>query len=80
MALEKPQRYAKTAFKMELKFLDGLTTYYRGESSLGHVAEAVDMPLRAVMEFMQKHKLPYYWDASDSQEGLRRISELRSSL
>jgi len=80
MALEKLQRYAKTASKRELKVLDSLADYYRGEYSFGHVAEAVDMPLRAVMEFMQKYSLPYYSDASDAQEGLTRISEIRSTL
>jgi len=80
MALEKLQRYAKTASKKEAKVLDSLTNYYRGEYSLEHVAKTANMPLRAVMEFIQKHGLPYYSDASDTEEGLRRISEIRSTL
>lgn len=80
MALEKLQRYARTASKKEVMVLDTLENYYRGEYSLGYVAEKVNMPLRALMEFMQKYELPYYSDASDAKEGLKRISMIRSTL
>jgi len=80
MALKKLQRYAEDASKMEREVLDSLTNYYQGKYSLGHVAETVDMPLRAVIEFMRKYKFPYYSDSSDAEEGLKRISEIRSSL
>lgn len=80
MALEKFQRYARTASKKEVKVLDTLENYYRGEYSLGYIAEKVNMPLRALMEFMQKYELPYYSDSSDAKEGLKRISVIRSTL
>ncbi len=80
MAVEKVRRYAKSASKREVRVLDSLGNYYRGECSLGHAAEEVDMPLRAVMESMQKYRLPYYSDASDAKQGLKRISEIRSTL
>ncbi|OFX15474.1 hypothetical protein A3K71_05565 [archaeon RBG_16_50_20] len=80
MALEKLQRYARAASKKEAEVLDSLADYYRGDYSLGHVAETVNMPLRAVMEFMQRYRLPYYSDASDTEEGLRRISKIRSTI
>lgn len=80
MALEKLQRYAKTATKKEVEVLDSLEAYYKGKCSLGSAAETVNMPLRAVMEYMQKHRLPYLSNASDAKEGLRRISEIRSTL
>lgn len=80
MALEKLQRYARTASKKEVKVLDTLENYYRGEYSLGYVTEKVNMPLRALMEFMQKYELPYYSDSSDAKEGLKRISMIRSTL
>lgn len=80
MALEKLQRYARTASKKELNVLDRLENYYRGEYSLGYVAEKANMPLRALMEFMQKYELPYYSDVSDAEKGLERISKIRSTL
>jgi predicted DNA-binding protein YlxM (UPF0122 family) len=80
MALGKLEKYAKTATQKETKLLDSLAKYYRGDYSLGYMAEKVHMPLRAVMEFMQKHRLPYYSDSTDTEEGLRRITEIRTTL
>ena len=80
MALEKPQTYAKSASRLELRVLESLTGYYRGEYSLGYAAETVEMPLRAIVEFMQNHQLPFYSDSADAEEGLRRVSKIRSTL
>ena len=80
MALGKLQKYAKIATKKEVDLLDSLEDYYRGRGSLVHAAETVNIPARALMDYMQKHKLPYYSDASDAEEGLKRISEIRSAL
>ena len=60
--------------------LDSLADCYRGEYSLGHVADTVDVPLRALMEFLQEHRLPYYSDANDANKGLTRISKIRATL
>lgn len=60
--------------------LDALENYYRDEYSLGYAAEKINMPLRALMEFMRKYELPYYSDSSDAEEGLKRISMIRSML
>jgi hypothetical protein len=79
MALGKLQKYAKTASKKEVEILDSLEEYYRNQGSLGHAAEAADIPTRALIDYMQKHKLPYYSDESDSEAGLKRTSEIRSA-
>ncbi|MDG6908606.1 MAG: hypothetical protein JRN20_22800 [Nitrososphaerota archaeon] len=73
------QKYAKSASRKEAKILDGLEGYYKGEYSLGHMAEMINVPLRAIVEFMQKYKLPYYSDASDAEAGLKKISRIRST-
>lgn len=80
MELEKLHEYAKTASRKELKVLDKLENYYKGKCSLGYVSEQAGVPLRALMDFMQKYKLPYYWDASDAKEGLKKISEIHATL
>jgi predicted HTH domain antitoxin len=80
MALGKLQKYAKAASKKEDALLDGLEQYYRGQCSLGYAAKTAGIPVRALMDYMQKHKLPYYSDASDAKEGLKRISEIRSTI
>jgi len=80
MALEKLRKYSKITSRKELELVNSLVSYYRGERSLGHAAEPVNMPLRAVMEFMQRYGLPYYWDASDTEVDLRRISKIRSTV
>ena len=69
MAIGKMQRYAKVASRREVEILDSLKEYYRGKWSLG----------RALMDYMQKHKLPYYSDRSDSEDGLKKVSEIRSA-
>ena len=80
MALEKLQRYAKAALIKEQHILDALDNYYRGEYSLGYAAEKVNIPLRALMEFMQKHELPYLSDSSDAKEGMKKIAKIRETL
>ena len=64
----------------ESRILGGLEAYYRGEGSLGYVAGELKIPLRALMEFMVKQRLPYYWQKEDRDKGLKKISELRSSV
>jgi hypothetical protein len=78
MAIGKMQRYAKVASRREVEILDSLKEYYRGKWSLGRAAEAANIPTRALMDYMQKHKLPYYSDRSDSEDGLKKVSEIRS--
>jgi hypothetical protein len=53
--------------------------YYKGGCSLGYTADKLNMPLRALMEFMMRDKLPQYWQKEDGEKGLSRLSELRSS-
>ena len=69
----------KTSIK-EARILEGLQSYYSGECSLGYTAERLKMPLIALMEFMTRQGLPHYWDKEDGKRGLKRISEIRSTL
>ncbi|MBI2184104.1 MAG: hypothetical protein HYU39_04000 [Thaumarchaeota archaeon] len=80
MAIQKVMRLAKTASSRETKILEGLESYYKGECSLGYVARRLRIPIRALMDFMTKEELPYYWDEEDAKRGLKRLSELRSTL
>jgi len=80
MAIEKVKKLAKKASMKEAKILVGLESYYKGECSLGYTASKLKMPLRALMEFMTKHGLPNYWEEEDRERGLRRISEIRSTV
>lgn len=80
MALNKIQRSARAASKKEKKLLDSLEKYYKGDCSLEYAAGAAHMPLRAVLEFMRKNKLPYYSDEIDRVEGLTKISAIRSTI
>jgi hypothetical protein len=50
--------------------------YYKGECSLGYIANKLNMPLRALMEFMMRNKLPQYWQKEDGETGLSRLAEL----
>jgi hypothetical protein len=52
--------------------------YYNGKCSLGYIADKLNMPLRALMEFMMRNRLPQYWQKEDGEKGLNRLSELRS--
>jgi hypothetical protein len=63
-----------TASQKEKKLLDNLQKYYKSDFSLEYVAKAAHVPLRAVIEFMSKNKLPYYSDKVDTEEGLKKIS------
>jgi hypothetical protein len=47
---------------------------------LGRRKEAAQVPLRAVMEFMRKNKLPYYSDTADVEKGREKITEIRSKI
>lgn len=80
MEVGKLEKYAKTAFKKELRVLRELERYYKGECSLGYASKQAGIPLRALMDFMQKYELPYFWDSRDSKEGLKRLSEIRAAL
>jgi len=79
MAIEKVKKLAKKASIKEARILEGLEGYYNGEYSLGYTASKLKIPLRALMEFMTKHGLPYYGDEEDGKRGLERISEIRSA-
>ena len=80
MAIEKVKKLAKKASVKEAGILKGLEGYYKGECSLDYTAGRLKIPLRALMEFMTRQGLPYYWDKEDGKRGLRRISEIRSTL
>jgi len=80
MAIEKVKKLAKKASVKESRILQGLEGYYKGEYSLEYTASRLNMPLRALMEFMTKHGLPHYWEEEDRKRGLKRISEIRSAL
>lgn len=76
----KVRRAARKASNKESKILQSLVLYYKGECSLGYTADKLKMPLRALIEFMMRNKLPQYWQEDDGRKGLNRLSELRSTL
>lgn len=80
MATQKVTRLTKTASSKEANILEGLESYYKGECSLGYVAQKLRIPLRDLMGFTTKQRLPHYWAEEDAKRGLKRISDLRSAL
>ena len=74
MALGKLERYAKSASKKEAGILEGLEEYYQGRCSFGYAAKTAGVPIRALMDYMQKQELPYYSDTADARDGIKRIS------
>ncbi len=80
MGITEVKKLAKKAQLKEFKILEGLEHYYKGEYSLGYTAKRLKIPLRALMEFMTKQDLPYYWKEQDRKRGLKRISEIRPCL
>ncbi|MFY3739812.1 MAG: putative HTH domain antitoxin [Candidatus Nitrosomirales archaeon] len=80
MAIEKVRKLARKASVKEARILKDLESYYKGECSLDYTANRLKIPLRALMEFMTRQGLPHYWDKEDGKRGLKRISEIRSSL
>lgn len=79
MALARVKKAARQASMKEARILKGLESYYKGECSLGYVADRLRMPLRALMEFMIKNELPQYWQEEDRIRGLEKLSEIRST-
>ena len=75
----KVRKAARKASDKESKVLQSLLGYYKGECSLGYTANKLKMPLRALMEFMIRNKLPQYWNEEDGKRGLSRLAELRSA-
>ncbi len=73
------KKAARQASMKEARILKGLESYYKGECSLGYVADRLRMPLRALMEFMIKNELPQYWQEEDRIRGLEKLSEIRST-
>ncbi|MGI0046887.1 MAG: hypothetical protein ACREBB_06845 [Nitrosotalea sp.] len=81
MALDtKVKKTAKEASIKERRILFCLKDYYNGEFSLEFAAGKLKIPLRALMEFMTKHHLPQYWQEEDRKRGLKRLSEIHSTL
>jgi predicted HTH domain antitoxin len=72
----KVRRAARRASTKESNILQDLVMYYKGECSLGYIAKKLNMPLRALMEFMMRNKLPQYWQKEDGEIGLSRLAEL----
>ncbi len=76
----KVRKAARKASAKESKILKGLAEYYKGDCSLGYTASKLRMPLRALMEFMIRNKLPQSGQEEDGKKGLDRLSRLRSVL
>jgi len=80
MAVEiEVKRIAQESDEKHMKILDSLEEYYRGDVTIGYIAEKARIPLRAIIEFMRAHRLPYDSSERDREEGLKKISAMRKT-
>lgn len=70
------KKLGEEASELYSRILDGLQEYYRSDITFGLVAERLNMPIRALIEFMQRYRLPYKGGEEDREKGLAAIGKL----
>lgn len=73
------KKQAEEASELHSRILDGLERYYQSDITFGLLAEMLRMPVRALVEFMQRHKLPYKGGEGDRERGLAALAQIRQS-
>jgi hypothetical protein len=67
---------ADEASGLYIKVLSGLEEYYRSDITFGLLAEKLHLPLRALIEFMQRYRLPYKGGKGDREKGLATLARM----
>lgn len=70
---------AEEASKTYDRIVDGLEQYYRTDMTFGLLAERIQVPVRSLIEFMQRYKLPYKGGEGDREKGLAALKRLKRS-
>jgi len=73
------KKLGEEASKLHSRILDGLEEYYRSDVTFGLVAERLNMPVRGLIEFMQRYMLPYKGGEGDREKGLSALALIRKS-
>jgi hypothetical protein len=73
------KKLAEDASELYARILDGLEQYYRSDITFGLLAERLHMPLRGLIEFMQRYKLPYKGGEGDREKGLAALARIRGT-
>ncbi len=68
---------AERASDVYARILNGLEEYYRSDMTFGLLAERLGIPLRSLIEFMQRYRLPYKGGEGDRERGLDVLSEMK---
>ncbi len=69
-------RKAREAARKRMRMLRGLREYYLGDMTIGLLSEKLGIPLRALIDSMQKYGLPYKSSEEDRKIGLEKVNEL----
>lgn len=71
---------AEKASGVYARILSGLEEYYRSDMAFGLLAERLGLPVRSLIEFMQKYRLPYKGGEGDGEKGLEVLLKLRRTV
>lgn len=71
------KKLADEASELYARILDGLEQYYRSDITFGLLAERLRMPVRGLIEFMQRYKLPYKGGEGDRERGLAALARIQ---
>lgn len=73
------KKQGEEALELQSRILDGLERYYQSDITFGLLAEMLRVPVRGLVEFMQRHKLPYKGGEGDRQRGLAALAKIRQT-
>jgi hypothetical protein len=71
------KKQAEEASELHSRILHGLEQYYRTDITFGLLAEMLHMPVRGLIEFMQRYKLPDKGGEGDRERGLTALTKIR---
>ncbi len=73
------KKQGEEALELQSRILDGLERYYHSDITFGLLAEMLRVPVRGLLEFMQRYKLPYKGGEGDRQRGLAALAKIRQT-
>jgi hypothetical protein len=73
------KKQGEEASELYSRILDGLEGYYQSDITFGLLAEKLRVPVRGLIEFMQRYKLPYKGGEGDRERGLAALAKIRQT-
>ncbi len=70
---------AEEASELYTRILKGLEEYYRSNVTFGLLAEKLSLPVRSLVEFMQRYKLPYKGVEGDREKGIEALARMKQA-